>query len=151
MPKQILLTRGQFSIVDDEDFDYLNQWKWNCTKQGYAVRLEGAKRSRITIHQKLLNPPSGYDIDHINGDKLDNRRSNLRICTRAQNSRNQKKRTGLYKGVSWNKSKNKWIAQICFDYKNKHLGNFTNPIDAAKAYNEAALKYHGEFAYQNTV
>ena len=100
----------------------------------------------------ILNTPKGKHTDHINHDTLDNRKCNLRICTVAQNSFNRKlsvRNTSGYKGVSWNKELKKWYASIKFQYKSYSLGLFSNKIDATIAYNMAAKKYFGEFAYIN--
>jgi hypothetical protein len=93
-------------------------------------------------------------VDHINGDKLDNRAANLRSCTNAENTRNSKPRIGghsKYKGVSWNKGNAKWVAYICRDGRNIHLGCFDNEADAALAYNRASIDIHGEYGRLNIV
>ncbi len=98
--------------------------------------------------------PDGKQVDHINGNPLDNRRENLRICENAENNRNKgltKASTSGYKGVSLYKRSGTWRAYIVTNYKQKHLGTFDNPIDAAKAYNVAAIKFHGEFARLNDI
>lgn len=102
------------------------------------------------MHREIVGTPEGMDTDHINGDKLDNRRSNLRICTHAQNGANrgpQKNGSSGYKGVSYHCKK--WRVQICINGKTKRLGGFNSLLDAAKAYDKAARKYHGEFARTN--
>ena len=100
-----------------------------------------------------MGSPEGLQVDHINGDKLFNLRSNLRICTNQQNNRNTKSRKGSsskYKGVSWDARNKKWISQICIgNGTHKKIGRFVCEIEAAKAYDELAKKYHGEFAYLN--
>ena len=105
------------------------------------------------MHQMILEVPKGMVVDHINNDTMDNRNANLRPATRAQNSRNRKKISrqcsSKYKGVWWHKSSLKWGATVVFEKKKIHLGIFNNEIDAAKAYDEAAKKYHGEFACLN--
>jgi hypothetical protein len=107
----------------------------------------------LYMHQIILEVPEGMIIDHINHDGMDDRSVNLRPATRAQNSRNRKKFprkcSSKYKGVYLHKSSLKWQARIMFEKKRRYLGYFNNEIDAAKAYDEAAKKYHGEFACLN--
>ncbi len=157
--KKILLTRGKFAIVDDEDFEFLMQWKWKCSGHGYAVRNKhigtvGGKRvqERIYMHRLIMNALKGQYTDHINGDGLDNRRCNLRLCTNQQNAANSKKysipTSSKYKGVSWDKKNKKWRASIHV-LKTIFLGRFDSEEDAAKAYNEAAIKYHDKFSRIN--
>lgn len=150
--KEIELTQGKVAIVDDEDFEYLSQWKWCAafmTRNFYAAKsisING-QRKVILMHRFILNPEKNMVVDHINGNTLDNRRENLRICTPRENSRNRKKRTiskNKYKGVA--NSNGKFIARIEI-----HLGTFENEIDAAKAYNEAAKNLFGDFAKLNFI
>ena len=154
----IKLTKGQVAIVDEEDAD-LALLNWYCAN-GYAVRrTPGDSRKfermhRVILERKLgrkLRP--GEEVDHINGDKTDNRRENLRLATNAQNCANQGKPKGTYsseyKGVHWNKQNKKWRARIMVDGKLIHLGYFTDEMDAASAYDEAAMEYFGEFAKLN--
>ncbi len=157
--KKIPLTQGKFAIVDDIDYSFLMQRKWRFN-QGYAVRSsrksEGLnKRIAILMHRVVLSRKLGHsnfeETDHKNQNELDNRRGNLRPSSRLENSANSKSRPGTskFKGVYWNKLNKKWCAQIKFDGKKKHLGYFTDEVEAAKEYNKAALKYFGEFAYLN--
>ncbi len=156
---KIPLSKGKFAIVDDVDFELVNRYKWHTkdTKTGkrwYANRsVWGPPRKNILLHRFLLNPKPDEQCDHINGDGLDNRRSNLRIATNSQNNMNRQKQSGKYsshfKGVTWHKLGNKWMAQIHFNNKILYLGLFLNEIDAAKAYNLAASKYFGEYANLN--
>jgi hypothetical protein len=134
--------KGKFVIVDDEDFENLNKYSWNIHPQGYATRF--MKR----MHRVIMNCPQGMVIDHINGDKLDNRKENLRICTQLENSRNKRsfpKNTSGYRGVSFDKNKGKFRAFIWVNGKNKSLGYFKNAIEASKVYIEANKKYFGKF------
>lgn len=152
--RTLSLTKGEVSILDDVDFERVSEFKWCYLKGGYAVRgqREGAKTRMIFLHRFLTNASKGQEVDHINGDKLDNRRSNLRICTSSQNKFNkslQSNNTSGYKGVSWNKDINKWVAQIWVNNKKFYIGVFTNKLDAALGYNEVALRLHGEFALTN--
>jgi hypothetical protein len=149
--KEIQLTQGKVAIVDDEDFEYLNRWTWHyCT--GYAKRIIdiNGKRKRIRMHRAVLDTPDGIETDHINRNKLDNRKENLRYCTRAENMRNVCTRGNNlsgYKGVGWNLGK--WRSRITIDGKRICLGRFVNVKDAAQAYNKSAKEHYGEFAYLN--
>jgi len=158
--REITLTQGKVALVDDEDFERVSQYKWHfsfCLRGvGYARRdtsIKG-KKIRMYLHRFILNAPIGADVDHINRETLDNRKSNLRICSRSENLRNALSRTGAtskYKGVGWDKSRKKWSTKINLHGKTINLGRFKSEIVAAKAYNRAALKYHGEFARVNEV
>ncbi|MDQ0154944.1 HNH endonuclease [Robertmurraya andreesenii] len=152
--KEIPLSKGRVALVDDDMFDYLNQWSWFYHKNGYAMRSyrKDGRYMKDRMHRLVLNAPKGYDVDHINGNKLDNRKCNLRIATRSQNNYNkttQSNSSSGFKGVSWSKQRNKWRARIHVNKKEIHLGFFEYAIDAALAYNEAAIKVHGEFARLN--
>ncbi len=152
--KFIHLTTGEVTIVDDEDFDRVNQYKWYCLKT-----QDGHKYAHAIIHIKdrfmsrfIMNPPKDMKVDHINRNSLDNRKINLRICTNQQNIFNSDKRTtntSGYKGVIWEKLRGCWRSQIMLNGKFIYLGRFKDKIAAAKAYNKGALKYHGEFAGLN--
>lgn len=150
---EIKLSQGKVAIVDDCDFERLNGWNWYLNSYGYAVRHEvvsiARKRPSVLMHRVIADTPPGMHTDHINGNKLDNRRCNLRICTAAQNISN----TGLRsdnssgcKGVYWRKSISKWCVQISVKGKRLHVGYFSCIEAARKAYAEAADKFHGEFA-----
>ena len=148
--KQITLAnKSTFALVDDSDFECVNQWKWHLDITGYAVRKP--KSGKIYMHRLLLNV-GAKQVDHINGNTLDNRRSNLRPSTIAENRRNKgpkSENTSGYKGVT--KRKNKWIAQISANGTGYYLGIFDNKESAAKAYNKAATQLHGEFAKLNKI
>lgn len=150
--KEIKLTQGKVAIVDDEDYERINKHKWCCIG-GYAGRNINGKH--YYLHWEIIGKPKkGLEIDHTNKNKLDNRKSNLRICNRSQNNRNvftNKSNKSGYKGVIWLKQNKKWMAQITFNYKRIYLGLFTNKLDAAKAYNDAARRYHKEFSSLNLV
>jgi hypothetical protein len=144
-----------FTMVDDTDFDWLNQWKWGVdakSNTSYAKRA-GESQECIQMHRLILGLTDKKVVtDHINGNGLDNRRSNLRACSQAENLKNQKEsknNTSGYKGVYWNKVSNKWYATISVNSKDKYLGSFTCLIKAAKCFDEAAIKYRGEFAKLN--
>lgn len=149
--KQIGLSRRKVAIVDEEDFATLSKWKWYCTAQGYAAHDVNKpppnghyKDHQVLMHRLLTNAPKGIEVDHINGDKLDNRRVNLRLANRSQNMGNV-----FHVGVTyfkWGKRLKRWKAQIMVNYQNKFLGYFLTEDEAIKAYAEAKQKYFGEFA-----
>jgi hypothetical protein len=152
--KKIPLSQGKFALVDDADFEALNQYKW-CTNKikntFYALRntRQAGVKKTIMMHREIMQTPKGMDTDHRDGDGLNNQRSNLRICTHSENLRNVKKdkdNTSGFKGVSWHSGAKKWKASIMTDGKETYLGIFTLKVDAYKAYCEACVKYHGEFA-----
>lgn len=158
MTKQIQLSEGKIALVDDEDFERINAHKWHANKyrngRFYAVRhgVMGLFRKTLLMHREILGFPSGMETDHINGDPLDNRKSNLRICTTAENQRNRGKQTNNasgFKGVIWSDTQKEWVAHIKVDRKKIYLGHFQTAEDAARAYDRAALERHGEFAKTN--
>ena len=164
--REIPLTRGYIAIVDDEDYEWLMQYKWrvqiNTKDAMYAItslakRIEGYSWTRHeTMHRMILELPEGQHIDHINGNKLDNRKCNLRLCTPSQNNKNLGKNrtyrgvptTSTYKGVC-HRSRNCWSATINVDGVPHRLGHFPTEEAAANAYDEAAKRLHGAFARTN--
>ena len=161
MAKEIKLTQGKVAIVDDEMYDYLNQWKWFANKQkndkfyvGRRILVSNKKQSTIWMHRFIMNPKKGMVIDHLDGNPLNNQKNNLRICTQSENLRNRNcniNNTSGFKGVYWHKITKKWMSYITINKKSLYLGIYTNPIKAAFAYNEAAIKYHGKFANINKI
>ena len=160
MSRLIPLKKDKFSIIDETDFEYLSQWNWTCSYNGYAWRrislgYPNGKRKRaiVFMHRAIMNPAADMQVDHINGDKLDNRRCNLRICTQSQNLANMISVTGTskYKGVYWSSTQKKWVAQIVLDKKAKYLGCFDSEEAAASCYDLAAYMNFGEFAKVNTL
>lgn len=160
--KHIELSQSKVAIVDDEDYVKLNTRNWYAkfTQSGkvtYAVchkTVSAGKQKTIFMHRIIMNPKQGQFIDHINGDTLDNRKENLRICTTVENGRNRKKEIGTsskYKGVSWDKNASKWKARIMFEKDRMYLGLFICEKEAALAYNEAAKRLFGEFAKLNEI
>lgn len=156
--------KGYVALVDDEDFEELNQFSWCAVRGGqwsysqdnfYAVRAklcsDGVQRV-VRMHRELLNASKGAIIDHINHNSLDNRRENLRFCTCTENlhnSRPSKYGTSKFKGVHRGSSYRKWCACIKIDSKVIKLGRFIDELEAAKAYDVAAKEHFGEFAYLN--
>jgi hypothetical protein len=157
--RKIGLTKGKFAVVDANDYEMLLQWKWYAEVNGhvwYAFRCEkseGEKRNhKVFMHRVILNAFPQIEVDHIDGDGLNNSRSNLRACTHQQNSMNRRVGKGNssgYKGVSWHKSTRKWVATIRFRGKHMHLGLFDSIESAAMAYNVAANELFGDFARLN--
>ena len=136
-----------YSLVDDNDFEKLSKYNWSYSN-GYAERV--VTKKRIKMHRVIMNTPDEMETDHINGDKLDNRKENLRICTHAENQMNvgkQKNNTSGYKGVL--KSGSKWNSVIMLNGKSIYLGRSEDKVYLAKLYDEAAKKYYGEFAFLN--
>ena len=135
--------------VDPADRHLLDGYSWYLD-HGYARAM--IKGNPVYMHRLIMGLPE-QNIDHKNGDKLDNRRSNLRLCTQSQNMANtgisKANKTG-YKGVFWRKERAKFVAYIVVNRKRKHLGYFTQAIDAAKVYDQAAMEAWGEFAIVNS-
>ena len=157
---KIKLTKGYFAIVDDEDVELIANYSWraiptrNTVYAKAYVRGSGRKNpQQVFMHRLIMNAPSGVEVDHINGDGLDNRKENMRLCSHSQNLQNQRndssRGSSIYRGVSWSKKDKKWVAQICKEYSNEILGYFKDEKEAGLAYNKAALVYFGEFAKLN--
>jgi hypothetical protein len=153
------LTQGKTAIIDAADAEAVGRHPWYLHKKGYAVTTNNGGRGpkKIRLHRFLLGPGQP-DIDHENTDKLDNRRSNLRPCTNAENQHNQRIRTHHadgkpfsceFKGVYWHKRDKRYRAKITLHNKRHDLGSFKNPIDAGLAYDRAAREMYGEFAHTN--
>lgn len=162
--KKIPLTQGKFALVDDEDFERLSQFKWYTlsarrVSTQYAVRNEQAgeystykQRKQVRMQRYILNYSGPLEVDHKNGNGLDNRKENLRVCSGQQNRVNRgpsKCNKTKLKGVT--RYYHKFAAKIRINKKLKHLGYFFSPQEAALAYNAAAKAYHGEFAKLNNV
>lgn len=158
--KLLSLTNGGFAKVDDEDFGRVSKIEWYRDSRGYiaAVRGDGKGRS-LLLHRLIMDPLYGMEVDHRNHDTLDYQRENLRLCTKSQNQMNRvvsityagKPKSSKYKGVTWHKKNRRWIAQIGVDDRRIYLGTFGTELEAALAYNKAALFYFGEFAYLNKI
>jgi hypothetical protein len=154
--RRIPLTRGAEALVDDEDFERLTVTRWQVDDKGYAIRYRrrDGKDTTESMHRVIMNAPKGMEVDHINGNPLDNRRCNLRLVSRRQNSRNTRGHrdnvTG-YKGVSLDRVRGTYRAVIVHEGQHHFLGRFRTAEAAARAYNDAARKYFGEFARLNAV
>jgi hypothetical protein len=155
--RRIPLTQGQYAIVDADDYYRLIKYKWQVVRirDTYYVRRlvsRNGKRTTLFMHKVILHAPKGMVVDHINGNPLDNRKANLRLATPAQNSRNRrvtKRGTSIYKGVWYNRTKRLYCARITVSRKMIYIGQFKDEVEAARAYDRAARKYHGEFARLN--
>lgn len=152
--KTIPLTQGKEALVDDEDYERLSQYKWCYTALGYARRQDYSTGRQITVllHRQVMGLEHGdpRQVDHINRDRLDNRKANLRLASQRVNTHNRPGwtgRTSRYKGVCWNGTK--WQAGIKVNGKSYHLGMFDSEWEAAEAYNAAAVHHHGGHAFQN--
>jgi hypothetical protein len=157
--KEIKLTQNKVALVDDEDFERLKGFHWYTRKTGnlfYAVYKikKSQKSTTFYMHRIILQVLTGVPVDHVDGNGLNNQKVNLRLCTHQENMQNRKtqknNKSGL-KGVSWHKNEEKWRAVIKAEGKYKHLGYFPTKELAALAYNEAAVKYFGEFARTNNI
>ncbi len=140
---------GLHVYVDAADYEWLSRYKWFATS-GYAARREGGRT--IFMHRQIMQPPPGMVVDHVDGNRGNNSRSNLRVCTRQENLRNQAKRAGClsqYKGVSYDREHDNWFATIYYDNKSFHLGTFASEIEAARAYDRRAVEVFGPFARPN--
>lgn len=160
--REIPLSQGRVALVDDADFEWLSQWKWHVYSPPgrtgvHALAHTTVRKNiyrKIKMHRLILGAKEGDFVDHIDGNGLNNQKSNLRFCTKSENGMNRGAPTtnsSGFKGVSWAKSKNKWEAYISLKGIRKHLGRFTTKEEAALAYNEAALIHHGSFAHLNKV
>lgn len=158
--RKIPLTQGEFAVVDPEDYERLSKCKWYLIKSPtgmYAARwqrLPGKnKRKRIWMHREVIDVPANMVCDHINRMGLDNRKVNLRPATVSQNLCNRPKRKtrtlSKYKGLEWDKIQRKWKVRIQLNGLKTYIGSFKSEIDAARAYDEAVKKNHGEFACPN--
>jgi hypothetical protein len=165
--KKIKLTQGMFALVDDEDFDYLNQWKWYANKghstfyaqRQVSININKQRQTAEIMHRLIMNAPAYAIIDHINHNGLDNQKNNLRICNKSENQRNSlcsRGGTSKYKGVFFHKQFSlrgwkAWEAGIRYNKKRLCLGSFYTEIEAALAYNKKAKELFGEFAYLNKI
>jgi len=151
--KTIPLGDGVYAYVDAADFEWLNQWTWRVCG-GYAVRHVNrhGKHKIVFMHREIMKPPKGKVTDHVNGNKFDNTRANLRNITLQQNQQNRRKQRGassIYKGVSYCKASRRWHAQVNCGKECFRLGEFDSEVEAARAYDYKAVQVFGEFARPN--
>jgi len=150
---EIPLTQGCHAIVDSENISLLNTHRWCTSVIGnlrYAKRK--VKGKVVLMHREIMNAPAGMQIDHINGNGLDNRKANLRVCTVSQNQQNSTKRahcSSKFKGVALSKNQKKWMARICINGKKIYIGRYKSEFEAAEAYDNKAIELFGEFANLN--
>lgn len=158
--RRIRLTRGKFAIVDPDDYYRLAKYKWQAMKgtntfyAGRTERLKPGRKQRCRLmHREIVSIPNGMLCDHINGNGLDNRKANLRPVTPAQNLWNTRKSKAKsrsrYKGVAWDRNDRRWEVRISVNSRRIYIGRFTDELEAAKAYDRAARKYHGRYAGVN--
>jgi len=153
--KEIPLTQGLVALIDDAEFEKLNQFKWYAGRGGktfYAKRnvlKQNGKKTTIRMHRIILGIPNDKQVDHIDGNGLNNQRVNLRSCTNAENMRNRHgltaSNTSGYRGVSWNKSRGKFQARIRVNGLAVYLGRFTTAVEASGVFDAAAQKHYGDF------
>lgn len=158
MKKIQLANNKGVALVDDEDYKWLNDYKWHLRdikimNAGTKIKIDG-KWFEKRMHHFLVDVPEGFEVDHIDRNGLNNQKSNLRVVTHSQNMMNRnsfKGSSSKYKGVCWHKQCKKWFAQIVLNKKHYYLGLYENEIDAAKAYNKRAKKLHGKYVNLNKV
>ena len=164
--KEIQLTQGKVALVDDEDYEELSKYRWVSYKRKHNGLYHAGRKiykngdvTTIWMHREIMCPPVGLEIDHKDGNGLNNQRSNLRFATKIQNQQNRRKagyRNGKptaskYKGVWFRAGRGTWAAEIRINKKKKYLGAYNSEAVAAKIYNDAATKYFGEFACLNEI
>jgi len=163
--KELRLAKGYVVLVDDQDYERVIGHRWYAeirTRRDGSVKVYARRKVQTpgisstwqSLHRFILNAPDGMQVDHINGKGLDNRRSNLRLCSHAENQHNRRPQTGgtsAFKGVRWHKAAAKWVASISINGESKHLGSFSSEQDAAKAYDLAAAANFGEYARHNNL
>lgn len=148
--REIKLTNSdKVVLVDDEDFDRVSKYNWWLTNLGYVITWCKVSKKRLWIQRYVLNTPDGFITDHANGNKLDNRKVNLRTCNKSQNASNSRMRsdnTSGHKGVSFDNQRNKWRATIQKNGKSILIGRYDDIEVAIRARRNGAIKFHGEFA-----
>lgn len=154
--RTIPLSKGLFAAVDDDDYSVLAATRWHAVEPSpgiyYAMGRPFGDDRRVYMHRFLMQAKKGLEVDHRDGNGLNNQRTNLRVCTRSQNAMNQRKnpkRLSGFKGVSISSDRKKWVAQICINQQRTPLGTFNTEYEAALAYNDAAIRLFGDFAKLN--
>lgn len=157
--KEIPLTMGKVALIDDEDYFWVSRHNWHYAKKKKDGKLGYAKRARkvkgktsfVRLHRAIIAAPIHLQVDHIDGNPLNNQKSNLRLCTNKNNSTNSDTKRGKsgFKGVSWHKGMGGWRVRVRKDNKELQVGYFKCPIEAAKAYDAAAIEQYGEYARTN--
>jgi hypothetical protein len=149
---ECLLPNGNSFLIDIQDYPVVSRYRWVKTREGYFSASCGKRNSHITLHRLIMNPPAGTLVDHIDGNKNNCRRRNMRLTDYAGNARNiqtQKNNKCGLKGVYWASDRNKWRAEITADGRHIHIGSFDTREAAARAYDKYALSCFGEFAKTN--
>lgn len=152
---EIPLNNGMVTLIDDEDYERVSKYKWEARKHSHAYYADSIERVRkVSMHRFIMGLEKGDKrlVDHRDNNTLNNKKDNLRVCNAHESARARRKsknNSSGFKGVCWSKRSSKWCAYIKVDYKKIHLGRYPDVIEAAKAYDEAATKYFGEFAITN--
>lgn len=150
---KIPLSRGEFALIDKDDYNIIKQYNWNCW---FSPKTPGLKyafssvKAKHRMHRLITNCPPDKEVDHIDNNGLNNRKSNLRICDRTHNMFHvgpTKRNTSGYKGVSWSKKHRKWVTHIRVNKRSTYLGAFDDIVEASEAYNNKAKEFQGEFQY----
>lgn len=147
---KIKLTNNRYAIIDESDLDIISKYKWHYDGRYAGTYING---KRVRMHRMIMNNPTKMQVDHKNMNCLDNRKSNLRVATKSQNMMNRpnQKNTKKYKGTHQRKDNGRWQSYIKIDGKRLHLGYYNTPEEAGREYNNAAIKYFGEFARLNEI
>ncbi|WP_407543740.1 AP2 domain-containing protein (plasmid) [Deinococcus radiomollis] len=151
-PVILHLTQGKSCLIDSDQYEEVSQFVWHVTTHGYVARkYKGAcgKQKQEYLHRRLCRNPQGLFVDHINLNKLDNTMNNLRTCSQLENNHNIPGKTGKYKGVHRSRKAGRWVAQIRENGKTISLGSFSSEVEGAEAYDRAAQRIYGEFAFLN--
>jgi len=149
---ECVLPSGMHFQIDHEDFPIVAKYKWVTNSAGYFIASLGCKDNHIFLHRLIAKPENGVYVDHIDGDKGNCRKKNLRLCSYTENNRNigiQQNNTSGFKGVHWASDRGKWRAEITVNRKHIRLGSYDTLREAAEAYDRAAIYYFGEFAKTN--